>query len=135
MKPSKRMQKVIEKMASEFCVDISKPGAHFTVYNEPYMRLAVERLDENRVSVAHYFEDQWGDLLQDPDVVFYTNVTGWYPYEMQDTLGYRSYVEFDGDGHPTRYNKAGQADLMSFCTFWANNISRQGFYEATDVRK
>jgi hypothetical protein len=129
------MQQVIEKLARVAEVDLSEPGAHFTIYNEPYMRLAVERLDANRVSVAHYYE-QNGDLCQDPDVEFYTNVTGWYPYAMQDTWGYRRYVEFDDGGHSARYyNRNGQADLTKFCTFWANNISRQGFYEATDIRK
>jgi len=134
MKSSKRMQQVIEKLARSAGVDLSQAGAHFTIYNEPFMRLAVERLDANRVSVAHYFEDQWGDLIQDPDVVFYTNVTGWYPYQIQDTLCFRNYADFDDEGHPKSYRPRGQADLFSFCTLWANNISRQGFYDATDIR-
>jgi hypothetical protein len=129
------MQQVIEKLAQNAGVDLNQPGAHFTIYNEPYMRLAVERLDANRISVAHYFKDQWGDLCQDPDVVFYTNGTGWYPYQMQDTLGFANYVNFDDEGHPKSYSRQGQADLFCFCTQWALNISRQGFYDATDIRK
>ena len=82
-------------------------------------------------AVAHRFE-QNGDLCPDPDVEFLVTddplqpgAKAVYPTAIDQTFGYRRYVELDVDGNPVRLNRAGQADLASFCTMWMRNIKGQ----------
>lgn len=104
-----------------------------------YMAVHVERLSDSTYSVAHYFE-QGGDMMADPDVVFYVADGQTYPIEIiQAPMGvYRRYVEFEG-GKPARINARGQADLTSFANMMMRNIraqqmtGRQGMREQREL--
>ena len=134
MKASKRMRAVITRALAKNGKSIDDPGLHLRIESGSYMPLTIERTWENLLSVCHYAKDDYGDAYQDPEVVFLIGCDGeWYPIEIQrpdPQVGqfYRRYAEIDGHkGTWSRCDLQGQADLATFCTFWANNIARQGF--------
>lgn len=51
---------------NEQCVDLDRPG---------YMHLHAERLPDDQIAVSHTFE-QNGDLMRDPEIVFYRQSEG-----------------------------------------------------------
>jgi len=111
-------------------------GSSRRVDNAPgaFMYVSVERLSDDTYSIAHYYEQE-GDLMADPDVMFYVAGGDVYPVEItQAGLGvYRRYVEFEG-GVPARINARGQADLTSFANTWMKNIQAQQFRRGTRMR-
>ena len=135
MKASKRMKQVIEKIVEARGEHIAR-DLYLKIENPPYMPLTIELTWEGLLSVCHYAKDGYGDLYQDPEVVFLIGCDGeWYPIEIQRPDArtgqfYRRYVEEVSGGKGIWSGKVdlkGQADLATFCTFWANNIARQGF--------
>jgi len=112
-------------------------GSSRKIDNAPgtYMAVHVERLSDSTYSVAHYFE-QGGDMMADPDVVFYVAGGQTYPIEItQAPVGvYRRYVEFEG-GKPARINARGQADLTSFANTWMRNIQAQQMGKRRSMRE
>ena len=70
MRHSSRMKSLIEKMAAARGVDLSQPAQRFRVKSSGFMDLVVETIGRNCVSVAHYYT-QNGDLIQDPEIVFW----------------------------------------------------------------
>lgn len=129
MKPSPKMQAVIEKLAAKHKVAFTQVGDHFRLDMPGYDRLCVEKISANRFSVAHYFEMN-GDLVPDPDIVFFVSDKGdWCPIGIsQSLIGWRSYVKITPDGEGIEaYDKIGQADLANFAETWANNIVDQGW--------
>ena len=83
MRYSRKMQKLIERMAKDRNVDLSQPETHFRVESGGFMDLVVENVGLNQISVAHYYE-QNGDLCQDPEVVFLVGCDGeWYAVHQQ----------------------------------------------------
>jgi len=136
MKITKPFQDYIEKLAKKHSVDLDRVGSHFRLDMPGYMRLCVEVIGKNFVSVAHYYE-QNGDLMQDPDVVFWCSSDGWIPFEItQASLGvYRSYLDCSGK-IPVCKDLKMQQDLASFCNTWDKNLRAQGWLEnATLTRK
>ena len=111
-----------------------------------FLPVHVERLSDSTYSVAHYFE-QGGDMMADPDVVFYVPVEARYgsatagsqvyPVEItQAPVGiYRRYVEFDETGQPAHINARGQADLTSFANTWMRNIRAQQMTGRQNMRE
>jgi hypothetical protein len=111
-----------------------------------FLPVHVERLSDSTYSVAHYVE-QGGDLMADPDVVFYVPVEARYgaatagsqvyPVEItQAPVGiYNRYVEFDETGQPARINARGQADLTSFSNTWMRNIRAQQMTGRQNMRE
>ena len=137
MRKSRKMQKLIEKMAKVRDVNLSQPEAHFKVKSGGFMDLVIENIGANQIGVAHYYE-QNGDLCQDPEVVFLVGCDGeWYPVEWTTPAvmfagrvmgGYRRYVEIDAqNGTWIRADLKGQRDLAIFANKWANNLKMQGF--------
>lgn len=120
--PSPEMQRVIIALAAAHGLDLSAVGAALTLYNEPFMRLAVEVIAPNQVSVAHYYE-QNGDLIADPDVVFSVRPRGWLPCAFYHPLGGDEYDPQDAQ-HRTLES---QRKLADFCDLWARNIESQGY--------
>ena len=111
------------------------PGEGKRIDNAPgiYMAVSVDCLDRGAAgtvyAVAHRFELN-GDLCPDPDVEFLVVGDGAgprlvFPTAIDQTLGYRRYVEFGRDGRPQQYSKAGQAGLALFCDDWMRNIRAQ----------
>jgi hypothetical protein len=131
MKSCLRMKEVIEHLAQKHGVDLEAEGAHFRLDMPSYERLCVEKIATRRVSVAHYFEMN-GDLVPDPDIVFFTTDAGdWAPIGITQSFGgWRSYVKMTMDGEGIEaYDQARQADLADFAEIWAQNIEDQGWLE------
>jgi hypothetical protein len=90
-------------------------------------RLCVEKIAAMQVSVAHYFE-QNGDLVADPDIVFFLDATGWIPIEITQVFGYQRVAFLRPDG--TRIIAALPHDQLAVAIFaddWAQNIHDQGW--------
>lgn len=97
------------------------------------MRLTVERIGPNLVSLAHYGE-QNGDLMCDPEIVFWRGPDEvYYPISFRnDYLGMdQTLVTFE-NGQPARIHARGQRDAATFCGTWVDNI-RASDYEAHPV--
>jgi len=134
MRASKRMKAVITRALEKHGKSLDDPELYLKIENDPYMPLTIERTWEGLLSLCHYAKDDYGDLYQDPEVVFLIGCDGeWYPIEIQrpDFRTGQFYCRYaEVDGHKGTFSKVdlrGQADLARFCTMWANNIARQGF--------
>lgn len=134
MRASKRMKQVVSRAIERQGATLEDPELYVKIQNDPYMPLTIEKTWEGLLSVCHYGKDDFGDLYQDPEVVFLIGCDGeWYPIEIQaphPRTGqyYRRYAEVDGHkGTFSKVDRKGQADLCTFCTRWANNLNRQGF--------
>src|SRR5689334_16361106 len=105
MKTSKQMARVITRIAQETRLDLNKVGAHVRIENPPYMPLSIEVIGKNLVSVTHYYE-QNGDLIPDPDMVFFTGYgieNGWVPVHYQGNTGYYQQASWIEDGEIARF--------------------------------
>lgn len=141
MKTTKQMATIISKIAHEVGIDLTvcRPtiGAHVKVENGPYMPLCIEVIDQSLVSVAHYYE-QNGDLVPDPDMVFYTGYgleNGWVPVSIQQNMGTYTVATELENGQVASFYPRRQADLASFANMWARNIKAQRFLEAVAKEK
>ena len=131
MKTSPTMQQIVSQIAKRYGVDLQQPEANLRLDMPNFDRLIIENIGWHRAVVAHYFEMN-GDLVPDPDVVFYTdNELGWIPMGITQSLGgHRSYIRLDdSDNQLLLLNAAGQADLAEFTEMWARNIVAQGWLE------
>lgn len=88
------------------------------VENEPFMDISVEKLADDRLSVAHYYT-QRGDLMSDPEIVFDVSEAEWVP------------IEYTQHGFPQvhHHNPDGLDDVAGFVDDWDENIDEQGFVE------
>lgn len=127
MKTAKTMQSIITAIAAKHGLDLSASEAHLKLEQQNYMPLVIEKIGTNLVSVAHYYE-QNGDLIPDPDVVFFTGYAEWVPIEITQVMGYQEVAWLKEDGKAIKSIKmAAQADLANFCESWAKNIKAQGW--------
>ena len=97
----------------EHCRNIGE-SFPLSITNEPYMRLVIEVVGKEQVSVAHYYT-QNGDAMRDPEIVFGVH---WLPIEItQDPVGiYRR-------SDPGYYLRG----VVGLAHMWAMNIRQQGF--------
>ena len=66
--------------------------------SDVFLPLSVERIGDDRFSLAHYFE-QMGDLVPDPDIEFIREGGEWYPAAVSLAIGkYRVAIEETEDG-------------------------------------
>jgi hypothetical protein len=130
MKTSPKMQAVIVQLARRHGLDLTQVGAYLRLDLPGYDRLVIESIGSQQVSVAHYFEAN-GDLVAEPDVVFFTGSGPWIPIAITQTLGgYRSYAQLAQDGRQIqRLERQGQAELAAFTEVWAQNLMDQGWLE------
>jgi hypothetical protein len=101
-----------------------------------FMPLHVERLSENRFSIAHYFEAN-GDLVPDPDMELWRSPKGeWFPVALQLSLGtYTRALTFEIEAAPARYSPSHLRELVSFLKMWAANINeQQGPFKGVTLR-
>jgi hypothetical protein len=76
--------------------------------------------------------EQAGDLVADPDVVFFTGYGEWVAIEIQHPppFGWMRYVRLSDEGDEITHLKArGQADLAEFAAAWARNLEGQGWLD------
>ena len=129
MKLSPTMQRTIEQLAAKYEVDLARPGAYLRLEMPGFDRLSVENIGGNRISVAHYYE-QNGDLIADPEIVFFTCWLGWYAVEITQVFtGWRRLASIDERGHITAADLSRQADVARFANRWARNIQEEGWQE------
>jgi hypothetical protein len=125
---SQKHSRILDRMTAGLA-DPSGEGQSARTYNrapDVYMPLVVERIGQNRYSVAHYFE-QNGDRVPDPDIEFVRDAEGrWYPAAATMAIGtYHRVAEFDGDGRPTRYSPRGLQSVKPLARLLLDNASRQ----------
>ena len=90
-----------------------------------YMPVHVERVGSDLFSVAHYGE-QNGDLMADPDVVFWKRIDGWFPVEItQHYLGRYQRLLWVEKGEVVKWNPRGYRDVKIFCGTWMQNVKQQ----------
>ena len=121
---SKKAQKVMDRI-----VELLGGKEYLKLDNAPeaYMPLSVDRTGDNTFALAHYGE-QNGDLMADPDMVFWRGPDGrYYPVSYQnDYMGVcdQAVVEWK-DGKPHVYRPKAQAGMVKFANVWMNNIAHQ----------
>jgi len=130
MKQSQQMQSIIEKLVAKHRVDVTADDAYLKLTLPYYMPLVIRNGGLHRVSVYHYFM-QNGDVMPDPQIIFWVHQGQWYPIEVTQILGgHRSYARLSVDGtQALGVNQRAQADLASFAQMWAQNIQDQGWLE------
>ena len=85
---------------------------------ETMMPLVIEKIDDRRVSVAHY-HTQRGDLMADPDIVFHVTQSGeWIP------------IEYTQHPHIYEHDPSGLSGAASFAETWDQNLKQQGYVAA-----
>lgn len=91
----------------------------YTVENEGYHDLTIEKIDDDLISVAHYYTQRM-DLMRDPEIVFRIEESGdWTPIEyQQDDLGL---YQRDLSG----------LSIDGFVEQWDENLEDQGFVDAS----
>jgi len=99
----------VEEIPMTDAITVSAPG---------FMDLTIEKVGEDRVSVAHYFK-QNGDLMADPEVVFDT-ADGWVP------------VQYRQDPVIRQVDESG-LNIKSFLDTWNSNLRSQGFVDAAEA--
>lgn len=119
---SKAAQKTFDRLVSELEVG----QARKLDSKNGYMPLCVERLESDRYSLAHYYE-QNGDLVPDPDGEFWRGADGRvYPVALQQCTGhYTLAIEFNDAGQPSRFSPRAGRELASFAAMWLRNIKAQ----------
>ena len=121
---SKKVQKVMDRI-----VELLGGKESLKLDNAPeaYMPLSVDRTGDNTFALAHYGE-QNGDLMADPDMVFWRGPDGrYYPVSYQnDYMGVcdQAVVEWK-NGKPDVYRPKTQAGMVKFANVWMNNIAHQ----------
>lgn len=130
MKTSPKMQRIITQCANKHGVDLARLVAHLHLELSCYEPLVIERIGQYQISVAHYFE-QNGDLVSDPDVVFFTGYGAWVPIEITYNFGrtFRYAMLNADDTQIYKINVAQQASLAAFTEQWAQNLRDQGWLE------
>lgn len=90
----------------------------YTIENDGYMDLVIEKIGESRLSVAHYYT-QYDDLMSDPEIVFEVEDDELVP------------VRYTQHPHVHQYDETGLGrSVQDFCMQWRQNLEKQGFVEA-----
>lgn len=135
MKPNKTMQAIITKIAAKYGLDLTEPGGHLKLTMPNMPPLVIKTLPGNEISVAHH-ADQMGDVMRDPEIVFYRaqDDSDWYAVEVtQARVGaWRRVAEMDSAGR-WRVKESAQAHLASFVRVWAKNLREQGWLQHGEV--
>jgi len=114
----KTVKKILERHGIKNPLTDMKTGDHYTVEASGTMDLTIEKIGENRISVAHYYT-QMGDLMSDPEIVFRINTHGkWTPIR---------YTQ-----HPSihQHDENGLPQIQSFVKQWSRNLKKQGLIQA-----
>ena len=91
---------------------------HYTIESEGYEDLTIEKIGDNRLSVAQTYTQRM-DLMRDPEIVYEIEDDGnWKPVEYQQDPGI---YKRDMDG----------LSMDGFIQTWDKNLEQQGFIEAS----
>jgi hypothetical protein len=131
------MQQIIEQLAAKHGCDLGYAEAYLRLDMLGFDRLSIERIAPHQISVAHYFEDEHGDLVADPELVFLTSGEHWVPIAIGLKLsGWHKVALLNdaGDAIRTLRPKA-QREAASFANMWAKNIREQGWLADATLTK
>lgn len=91
---------------------------NYTIESDGYEDLTIEKLADNRISVAQTYTQRM-DLMRDPEIVYEIEETGdWKPVEYQQDPGI---YQHDENG----------LNMDGFVEQWDENLKKQGFVEAS----
>lgn len=90
-----------------------------------FMPVIVERIGDRLLSVAHYYE-QNGDLVPDPEMVFWQSPADdrWYPCSITQWCG-RTVALILGEEGPEGFHPGRSRELATFAGQWMRNIRIQ----------
>jgi hypothetical protein len=131
VKPSPKMQQILQLLAEKHGRNLFQEGAHLRLSMAGYQPLVIECIGLSRVMVAHYFTHN-GDLVPDPLVTLFTgDPKGWMPLGITYSLGSsQTYAVVHEDGtQVTCFNHRKQQDLAEFTEIWAQNLIDQRWLE------
>jgi hypothetical protein len=124
------MKKINEK--SKIVLDklwkyATQNNGYHKLNNDPtFMSLTIEILDNNQISLCHYGE-QNGDLMRDPEMVFWKDENGnYFPFYFRND--YVGLEEFSGeiiDKKLVINNVEKQKNQIEFVDIWMENIKYQ----------
>jgi hypothetical protein len=136
MNTAPAMQRTITELARRFGVDVSQPGAYLRLELGGYMPLSIECTGPHQVAVAHSFVQE-GDLMVDPEIVFFTGYKAWVPVEItQAPLGlYRRYATLNLEASAiAAFIPEGVAEVARFANHWAKKLQAQGWLDQARQR-
>lgn len=92
-----------------------------------FMRLVIEAIGPNTVSVAHYGE-QNGDAMRDPEITFRVTPFVDKPWHFEPLTYLNDYLGIFQEDLPE--SRTQTEHVLKFCKLWDRNIEEQGFVEA-----
>jgi len=130
MKTALEMQEMVARLAKKHDFDLNQFDCSLVLHLDGFMPLVVERIAPNQISLCHYYK-QNGDMMRDPEVVFFTGYTQWVPLTFEQSPGvYQVTATVTDDNTAIETIAPGpQADLARFCRTWARNLQQQGWLE------
>ncbi len=124
-----KLNNTSEKLLSYLWNEAEKNDSYFKLKNNKiFMPLVVELIGFNQISLVHYGE-QNGDLMRDPEIVFYKNGNSFLPVFLQnDYIG--QYIEvMDYSENSNSFvvsNTRGYNSIIDFFnSLWSKNIISQ----------
>lgn len=91
-------------------------GDQVEIEVDGYMPLTIEKIEDNKISVAHYYT-QRGDLMSDPEIVFRIDGDEWTP------------VRYTQHPRLHQYNENGLPSVEAFVNTWDRKLKKQGFVD------
>jgi hypothetical protein len=113
---------------------LPKGRDHIAIENPPFMRLVVERVSENQISLCHYGE-QNGDLMRDPEVVLVIEGSEAKPVYFRNDYAGVEHATQEGLFGDVPVKPQRQKDLDVFVSMWLRNLRDQGFLERAQQLK
>jgi hypothetical protein len=141
MQPSPEMQSFVNACEFRHKTYIDNPGDKLKMrLNDDDLPLVFERLSPATFRVAHERIDQDGQLVADPEVIFFTGYEKWIamevgqPYSLVTEIGRRrnraKYVELNGSETSVReYKVSGQKALADFVKKWTQALRSRCWHE------
>jgi len=146
MQPSGEMQSFVNACELKHKTYLDEPGAKLKMkLNSRDLPLVLERTAPNIVRVAHEVVDSNGQLVYDPEVLFFTGYEKWIAMEINQPgglfteVGRRShrkrYVTLNATETAVKeYKVAKQKELAAFVKYWVRLLRSRGWHEdSTDA--
>lgn len=103
-------------------IDDMDVGDYIKVNREHMMPLSIEKISDDRLSVAHHYT-QRGDLMCDPEIVFRLDNEQWVP------------VRFRQDPRVYQHDEDGLTDVRVFAKQWDTRLETQGYLDAAQTQE
>lgn len=146
MKTSKEMQALVYLIAGKHKFDLEAPNAYLKVNLDEelavtegsHIPLIIQRLNPTILSLSHEFVTGNGEIVADPEVLFYTGFTEWVAIQLTQPAsnittqgrfgGHRKYVDLEMSGkYIKNFDPAGQKALANYVKSWYKNLKDDGW--------